>query len=256
MLGRRGMLGTAGAVLMAGNGRAEPSGLDPRLPAGLRASIALETLPGKAPLLRLADRPPNYETPLNAFRTGITPNAEFFVRYHLSAIPEMEDLQRDWKLRVDGDAAGNPVEFTLDELKRLPPAEVVATCQCSGCRRGLFEPHVPGVQWGIGAMGNARWQGVRLRDVLARAGVKPEAVELAMDGADGPPIAETPDYEKSIPIDRALHEDTLLAWAMNGEPLPHYNGFPVRVVVPGWTATYWLKHVTRLSVISRPLANF
>ncbi len=250
------MLGAAGAGLLGRNALAEGVALDTRLPEGLRETAAMEALPGKAPLIRLSSRPPNYETPLAAFRTAITPNNQFFVRYHLSGLPEQAELARDWKLSVGGDAARQPVAFSLAELQRLPAAEVIAVCQCSGNRRGLFQPHVPGVEWGLGAMGNARWQGVRLRDVLARAGVKPEAVELFLDGADGPPVAETPDYRKSIPISRALHEDTLLAFAMNGEKLPLLNGYPVRLVVPGWTATYWMKHVTQLTVSAKPLDNF
>ena len=257
---RRYLLGAAGAGLLGRDALAQGAtpglALDPRLPAGLRESAAMEALPGKAPLIRLSSRPPNYETPLSAFRTAITPNDKFFVRYHLSGLPEQAELARGWKLRVEGDAARQPVEFSLAELQRLPPAEIIAVCQCSGNRRGLFQPHVPGVEWGLGAMGNARWQGVRLRDVLARAGVKPEAVELFLEGADGAPIEGTPDYQKSIPIGRALHEDTLLAFAMNGEKLPMMNGYPVRLVVPGWTATYWMKHVTKLTISAKPMESF
>jgi DMSO/TMAO reductase YedYZ molybdopterin-dependent catalytic subunit len=253
---RRLLLGAAGAGLLARSAQAERVALDPRLPQGLHESAAMEALPGKAPLIRLSSRPPNYETPISAFRTAITPNNQFFVRYHLSGLPEQAELARDWKLRVEGDAAGQPVEFSLAALKQLPAAEVVAVCQCSGNRRGLFQPHVPGVEWGLGAMGNARWQGVRLRDVLARAGVKPEAVELFLEGADGPPVPETPDYQKSIPIARALRPDTILAFAMNGEPLPLTNGYPVRVIVPGWTATYWMKHVTKLTISAKPMESF
>lgn len=252
-MNRRALLGSA-AGFLASPALAEP--LDPRLPADLGASAAMEALPGKAPLLRLSSRPPNYEAPLDAFRTAITPNDRFFVRYHLSQIPEMAELSHGYALHIAGDAAERPLTLSLDELKRLPGAEVIAVCQCSGNRRGLHEPHVAGVEWGLGAMGNARWQGVRLRDVLNRAGVKRGALELHMDGADGPPVPETPDYVKAIPIERALHEDTLLAWQMNDQPLPHYNGFPVRVVVPGWTATYWVKHVTHLAIASKPQDGF
>ena len=140
-------------------------------------------------------------------------------------------------------AAATPAEYSLDDLKRgFEQVEIVAVCQCSGNRRGLSDPHVPGVEWGYGAMGNARWKGVRLRDVLNKAGLKKEAVEIAFDGADTASLAATPDFLKSIPPWKALDENTLLAWEMNGEPLPHLNGAPLRVIVPGWTATYWMKH--------------
>ena len=129
-------------------------------------------------------------------------------------------------------------------------------CQCSGNRRGLFEPHVPGVEWGVGAMGNAVWRGVRLKDVLARAGVKPGAIEVVFDGADTAPLDKTPDFVKSLPIDVAMSDDVLVAFEMNGQPLPHWNGFPVRLVVPGWTGTYWVKQLTSVKVVSTPEKNF
>jgi DMSO/TMAO reductase YedYZ molybdopterin-dependent catalytic subunit len=142
-------------------------------------------------------------------------------------------------------------------LKReFDSVEIAAVCLCSGNRRGLSDPHVPGVQWGHGAMGNAKWKGVRLKDVLAKAGVKAGALEVAFEGADGGVIEKTPDFTKSIPVWKALDENTLIAWEMNGEPLPHWNGFPARVVVPGWTATYWIKHVTSIEVLSQPFKGF
>jgi hypothetical protein len=112
------------------------------------------------------------------------------------------------------------------------------------------------VQWGYGAMGNAKWKGARLKDVLARAGIKKEAVEVVMDGADGPVIEKTPDFVKSIPAWKALDENALIAYEMNGEPLPHWNGAPARVVIPGWTATYWVKHVTSIEAITKPFEGF
>src|SRR3569833_1868969 len=125
------------------------------LPEGARGSYVLDTLPGKKPLITLSYRPPNYEAPLEYFRTAITPNDQFFVRYHLSVIPEVD--AKTWKLSVGGDGASNAASLTLDDLKAMPAAEVVAVNQCSGNRRGLFNPHVPGVEWGFGSMGCARW---------------------------------------------------------------------------------------------------
>jgi DMSO/TMAO reductase YedYZ molybdopterin-dependent catalytic subunit len=234
---------------------AEALSLEPRLPAGIRTAAALEALPGKAPLIKLTYRPPNYETPLHYFNELFTPNEAFFVRYHLSDIPEVDP--GTWRLAVGGEAATKPFELTLDALKRdFTPVEIAAVCQCSGNRRGLFEPHVAGVEWGYGAMGNARWKGVRLKDLLDRAGLAKDALEIAFEGADGPPVEKTPDFVKSIPIWKALDPDTLLAYEMNGQPLPHFNGAPARIIVPGWTATYWMKHVTRITARSTPEDNF
>lgn len=220
----------------------------------VRAAVreAMATLPGKSPALRrLTHRPPNYETPLEFFRSVITPNEVFFVRYHHPIIPQVEIA--DYRLEVGGPAIEQARSFTLEELRRdFPATEVTAVCQCSGNRRGFFDPPVPGLQWGHGAMGNARWRGVRLADLLASAGVKTGAVEVSFDAADAAPLEGTPDFVKSLPMAKALHPDTLLAYEMNGEPLPQANGFPVRLVVPGWTATYWIKHVNRIAVLDAP----
>ena len=144
----------------------------------------MATLPGKKPLIQLADRPPNYEAPLEYLRTPITPNDQFFVRYHLADIPEVE--AEDYKIAVGGDGANGQAELTLDDLKKMPAVEVVAVNQCSGNRRGLSKPHVAGVEWGYGAMGCARWKGARLKDVLDKVGLKKEAIEISFNGADGP----------------------------------------------------------------------
>jgi len=264
MSSRRDFLkGTGGLVLASGGGwlAGHAHGAVPNtpglaaLPAGATASGDLETLPGKVPLIKRSWRPPNYETPLSYFSTEITPNNAFFVRYHLAAIPQVSAAT--WTLKVGGEAAATPFELNLEQLKRdFAATELVAVNQCSGNRRGLFEPHVAGVQWSVGAMGNARWKGTRLKDVLAKAGLKKEAVEIVLDGADGPVMQGTPDFVKSIPVWRALDENTLLAYEMNGEPLPHWNGFPVRVIVPGWTGTYWMKHVSSINAITKPFDGF
>ncbi len=225
------------------------------LPSGAIEAGSLEALPGKVPLIRRSLRPPNFETPVELFDAAITPNRAFFVRWHLTDIPEVNPTT--WRLRVGGIAATTPAEYSLDELKRgFEQVEVVAVCQCSGNRRGLSDPHVPGVEWGYGGMGNARWKGVRLREVLNKAGLKKEAIEIAFDGADKGALAATPDFQKSIPVWKALDENTLLAWEMNGEPLPHMNGAPLRVIVPGWTATYWMKMLTSIDALDKPLVNF
>lgn len=225
------------------------------LPDGTLAEQSLVALPGKVPLIKKTFRPPNFETPIEYFRTPITRNDAFFVRYHLAGIPQVK--AESWRLAIDGDSAERPMELDLRQLVRdFPMAEVTAVCQCSGNRRGLFQPHVAGVEWGVGAMGNAVWRGVRLKDLLARAGVKAGTVEAVFDGADGPVLPKTPDFVKSLPIDVALGEHVLVAVEMNGRPLPHWNGYPARLVVPGWTGTYWVKQLTHIKLVSEPEKNF
>jgi DMSO/TMAO reductase YedYZ molybdopterin-dependent catalytic subunit len=164
---------------------------------------------------------------------------------------------RDWSLSVGGDAAERPVVFKLEDLQRdFRHTEVTAVCQCSGNRRGLSDPHVAGVEWGYGAMGNATWRGPLLRDVLAKAGVAAGAVEVWLTGADSPALPSTPAFRKSLPVEKAMGDELILALTMNGQPLPLLNGFPVRLIVPGWTATYWMKHLNGLTISSKPLDNF
>lgn len=261
---RRNFLAATGGTLAAGAlgslvpavARAASTVWQPgELAEGTITSAILEALPGKAALLKRSFRPPNYETPLEYFRTPFTPNNAFFVRWHLANIRPVN--LRDWRLKVGGDAAGRPFELDMATLKReFEHVELAAVCLCSGNRRGMFQPHVPGVEWGVGAMGNAVWKGVRLRQVLNRAALKPGAVEVAFNGADGGVIPATPDFIKSIPIEKALDDNTLIAFEMNGKPLPHYNGFPARLVVAGWTGTYWMKQLTDISVITKPQGGF
>jgi DMSO/TMAO reductase YedYZ molybdopterin-dependent catalytic subunit len=224
------------------------------LSEGTRAAAFVDTLPGKKPLIKLTYRPPNYETPIEYFRTAITPNDAFFVRYHLPIIPEVE--AKTWKVFVGGDGANGEIEVTLDDLKKMPVSEVVAVNLCSGNRRGLFQPHVTGVQWGYGAMGCARWRGARLKDLLDKVSVKKEAIEIVFYGADRAILDKTPHFIKSIPLWKAMEESTLVAYEMNGEPLPHFNGFPARIVVPGWTGTYWMKHIASIKAVTKPESGF
>jgi DMSO/TMAO reductase YedYZ molybdopterin-dependent catalytic subunit len=225
------------------------------MPSGAVETGVLDALAGKKPLVKRSFRPPNYETPLEYFNSLYTPNDAFFVRYHLAAIPEVSTSA--WRLRVGGDAVSSPREYALDDLRRqFELVEIAAVNQCSGNRRGLFEPNVPGIQWGYGGMGNARWRGVRLKDLLAKAGVRTDALEVVLDGADGPVMPATPDFVKSIPVAKALEANTLVAFEMNGEPLPRWNGAPARLVVPGWTATYWVKHLADVRVTAKTFDGF
>ena len=225
------------------------------LPDGALSEQMLYALPGKVPLIKKTFRPPNFETPIDYFRAPVTPNNAFFVRYHIADIPEVKAAE--WTLGVGGESAERELKFTLGQLrKEFKAVETMAVCQCSGNRRGLFEPHVAGVEWGVGAMGNALWRGVRLKDVLDKAGIKADALEVVFDGADHAVLDKTPDFVKSLPIEIARNQDTLIAFEMNGKPLPHWNGFPARLVVPGWTGTYWVKHLVSIKVISKPETNF
>jgi len=264
MLTRRGVLSSAGALAAAAGsnalatrmGSAAAPYLGPAdLPEGALSSATLDALPGKAPLIKRSYRPPNYETPINVFNESFTPNDQFFVRWHLANIPEVDG--KSWKLKVGGEGAATAFELTLDQIgKDFEQVEISAVCQCSGNRRGLSKPHVMGVEWGYGAMGNAKWCGARLKDILTKAGIKKDAVEVAFDGADSGVIEKTPDFIKSLPAWKAVDENTLVAIHMNGKPLPHWNGYPARIVVPGWTATYWVKQLTDVNVLMKPFAGF
>ncbi|HEY4750476.1 MAG TPA: molybdopterin-dependent oxidoreductase [Steroidobacteraceae bacterium] len=231
--------------------------MSPRLRADEAANGAdgLVALPGKRPLIQRAFRPPNFETPLAELAAPFTRNDAFFVRYHLAVIPRLDP--QSWRVQVGGASVQRPLAMSLRELRRaFPVVSLAAINQCSGNRRGLFSPRVPGVQWGNGAMGNALWTGVRLRDVLRRAGVAFDALEVVFNGADSAVLPSTPNFVKSLPIERALDENTLIAFEMNGEPLPHWNGAPARLIVPGWTGTYWMKHLTDIRVEPKPFAGF
>jgi DMSO/TMAO reductase YedYZ molybdopterin-dependent catalytic subunit len=264
MITRRRLLeGASAGAALAGLGlpfaQAAVPGLPDALPSGMRGEATLEALPGKKPLIKLSYRPFNYETPVEYFREPITPNDAFFVRYHLSGVPEANDKSIDpktWKLEVGGDGANGQLTLSFDQLKALPATEVVAVNQCSGNRRGLFSPHVPGVEWGYGAMGCARWKGARLKDVLDKVGLKKEAIEVSFNGADGPAFDKTPDFIKSIPTWKAVEETTLIAYEMNGAPIPHLNGAPARIIVPGWTGTYWMKHIVSIKALTQPQGGF
>jgi len=246
---RRVVAGSIGGLLLS-----SLSGM-PTLRAAAAADEPLIALPGKRPLIKRTFRPPNYETPLADLRPEMTANDAFFVRYHLASIPEIDP--RTWRLRIGGTSAKSSLELSLDELKRgFERVQFAAINQCSGNRRGLFTPRAGGVQWTYGAMGNALWGGVRLRDVLNRVGMKSDALEVIFDGGDLASLRGTPDFAKSLPVDRALDAHTLIAFEMNGEPLPRWNGAPARLVVAGWTATYWVKHLTSINVEPKAFDGF
>lgn len=214
----------------------------------------LVRFPEKTDLILLTDRPPQLETPLKYFRSDLTGNDAFFVRWHLANIPTEIDTAA-FRLSVGGHVQ-SALSLSLDDLKKFDAASVVAVCQCSGNSRSFFSPRVPGGQWQNGAMGNARWTGARLKDLLAKAGVKDGAVQVSFQGLDRPVLPATPQFIKSLHLDVANNPDILVAYAMNDQPLPMLNGFPVRLIVPGWFATYWVKALNEVSVLDKPLASF
>ncbi len=209
----------------------------------------LARFPGKVPMRVVNDRPPCLETPWRYFRHDLTPNDAFYVRWHLQAIPTAVD-PATWRLRIDG-AVDRPLELSMDDLKRLGGDEVVAVNQCSGNSRSLLAPRVAGAQWRNGAMGNARWGGISLAKLLHRAGVKKDAVQVTFDGLDEGPLASVPDFVKALDLAHALEPEVTVAYAMNNEPLPALNGFPARLVVPGWYATYWVEALHRITVVPK-----
>jgi sulfite dehydrogenase (cytochrome) subunit A len=217
---------------------------------------SLAKFPQKRPLILVTTRPPQLETPFSVFNEGvITPNDAFFVRYHLAEVPTSIDPET-FKVEIKG-KVNSPMTRSLADLKtKFEPVEIVAVNQCSGNSRGFSNPRVAGGQLGNGAMGNAKWKGVRLKDVLNKAGVAAGAKQVTFNGLDKAPLEKTPDFVKALEVDHALHEDTLLAYEMNGEPLPMLNGFPLRLVVPGHYGTYWVKHVNEIIVVDAPGANF
>jgi DMSO/TMAO reductase YedYZ molybdopterin-dependent catalytic subunit len=253
---RRDMIAGAGAASLASPSvAAESTRIPAGLPDGTRDVAQFVNLPDKRRLLRLTDRPPNYATPIDVFTDVVTPNDRFFVRYHLAGVPSAEDMD-DWSLSIGGDAVDHPVRLKLSDLLDLPSNEILTVCQCAGNRRGFVDPHVAGVQWPDGGMGCAVWRGPLLSDVLKTARVKQEALEVWVNGADKPVLGGTPPFRKSIPMEKALDADTIVAIAMNNAPLPLLNGYPARLVVPGWVGTYWMKHLTHIEVSSTPLKNF
>src|SRR5581483_5967180 len=216
----------------------------------------LVAYPQKRPLIRLTTRPPQLETPFSVFNEGIiTPNDAFFVRYHLSGIPTTVDVET-FRLLIGGKVT-TPLTFSIADLKtQFEPVELVAVNQCSGNSRGFFQPRVPGGQSGNGAMGNARWKGVRLADVLKKCGLAEGARQAVFNGLDKTVMPTTPDFVKSLDVDQAMDGEVMLAWQMNGEDLPWLNGFPLRLVVPGHYGTYWVKHLNEINVVDREFNGY
>jgi DMSO/TMAO reductase YedYZ molybdopterin-dependent catalytic subunit len=193
---------------------------------------------------------------LKFFDKGVfTPNDQFYVRWHWAVIPTDIDIGK-FSLTVRGHVNQTLSLSLNDILHGLQSVQLSAVNQSSGNSRGLFQPRVPGGQWANGAMGNALWTGVRLKDVLDKAGVKPGAVQVRFKGLEEPVVTDAPHCMKSPDIDHARDGEVMIAYAMNGEQLPLVNGFPLRLVVPGWYATYWVKMLNDIEVLNEPDTNY
>jgi DMSO/TMAO reductase YedYZ molybdopterin-dependent catalytic subunit len=242
-----GIIGASGLPALAANTIDLPFGNGER---------RIVNFPQKTEMILLRTRPPLLETPFDVFDQGVfTPNDRFFVRWHLPVIPTTIDVNT-FRLRIDGHVRQS-VELTLDEiLKRFRPVELAAVNQCSGNSRGFFSPRVPGGEWGNGAMGNAMLTGIPLKDLLDHAGLMPGTVQVRFRGLDSGEVPETPVFMKSLSLDHAMDGQVMVAYGMNGTQLPVLNGFPLRLIVPGWYSTYWVKMLTHIEVLAQPDDNF
>ncbi|EDT42590.1 molybdopterin-dependent oxidoreductase [Burkholderia ambifaria] len=255
-----GGLGALGALGLATLSRPRIAGATEsdtiELPFANGTRMLTSSFPQKKDVILLRTRPPLLETPYEVFDSGVlTPNDRFFVRWHLANIPTSV-APSTYRLGIRG-CVEKTVSLKLDDLlTKFDRHEITAVAQCAGNSRGLFDPRVPGAQWAHGAMGNARWTGVRLKDLLDYAGVRSNAVQVRFKGLDTGVVPQTPQLMKSLDIDHARDGEVMVAYAMNGEPLPYLNGYPIRLIVPGWFATYWIKMLADIEVLDRPDDRF
>jgi sulfite oxidase len=206
---------------------------------------------GKEKLLVRSLRPPDFETPVALLDSFITPIEHFYVRSHMP-VPQADAAA--WVLKVGGEVA-SPLSLSIDEIKKLPAVTVTMTLECAGNGRGFFDPAVAGIQWQKGAVGTARFTGARMSDVLKRAGVKTTGRNVEMHAGDRPP-GTMPAFVRQVPMAKAMHPDTLLAYDMNGQPIPLVHGFPLRAIVPGWEGAYSIKWLTSLNVLDKDSDSF
>jgi DMSO/TMAO reductase YedYZ molybdopterin-dependent catalytic subunit len=252
---RRRFLAAAGAATLAPLTAVAENIIKLPLPGGPDERAITTAFPQKGALILQRTRPPLLETPMEVFDKLIfTPNDQFYVRWHWAGIPNEINVN-SFRLAVHG-YVNRTLSLSLNELLALPQMELVAVNQCSGNSRGYFEPRVPGAQWSHGAMGNARWTGVSLKTVLDRAGVKAGAVAVRFSGMDEAVLPDAPKLMKSLAVDHARDGEVMLAYAMNGEQLPLLNGFPLRLIVPGWYSTYWVKTLNDIEVLDQPDTNY
>ncbi|MGC2473332.1 MAG: sulfite oxidase [Candidatus Sulfotelmatobacter sp.] len=193
------------------------------------------------------------ETPVEYLNVWLTPVPHFFVRNHMHEPSELDAAT--WRLTVGGEVE-KPITLSLSELVKFDSHSVVDTLECAGNGRSLQRPQVPGIQWGKGAVSTAKFSGPRLRDVLQRAGVKSSGKHIMFRGLDEVP-GKVPPFIRSIPIEKALDADTLVATHMNGAPLTKHHGFPARALVPGWIGAASCKWLSEIKVLdSEFVGNF
>ena len=207
---------------------------------------------GKDKLIRRSVRPPDYETPVSLLDSFITPVENFYVRSHLPVPPALDAAT--WTLKIDGEVT-TPLSLSLAEIRKLPAATVTVTLECAGNGRSFFDPPVAGIQWEKGAVGTARWTGVRMSELLKRAGARPTGKNVVMNCADRP-LGTMPAFVRQVPIAKAMNADTILAYEMNGQPIPPVHGFPLRAIVPGWEGAYSVKWLTSLTVLDKDSDSF
>jgi sulfoxide reductase catalytic subunit YedY len=208
--------------------------------------ISTVAFPEKQPMITYSDRPPLLESPRSVFTQTITPNDQFFVRWHLPEIPTYIDPNK-FTIKIDGEVERD-ITISLHDLKtKFEPVEVTAVLQCGGNSRSAFTPSAGGIQWGSGAVGNAKWKGVRLREVLERAGIKKGAQWIGFNGQDNAAYYETPNFVRELHLDE-LNDHVILAFEMNGEDLPYLNGYPLRLIIPGTYSDSWVKMLSHITV--------
>src|SRR6202042_2160582 len=207
--------------------------------------------PGEEVMLLRSFRFVDLESPVEYFDTWLTPVPHFFVRNHMYEPSELD--ANDWRLSVSGEVE-KPLTLSLAELSKLETLSVVNTLECAGNGRSLHRPQVPGIQWGKGAVSTARFSGPRLRDVLRRAGVKPTGKHVMFRGLDEVP-GKVPPFIRSIPLEKALDSDTLIATHMNGASLTKHHGFPARALVPGWIGAASCKWLTEIKLLDAEFAG-
>ena len=211
-------------------------------------------------LTTISEDPLVRESIVASLVTAITPTESFYVRNHFSVVPEIDADK--WRLKVEG-MVHQPLELTFDELLSLPSVESVVTLECAGNSRSYLTPPAEGIAFGHGAVSTARWKGVSLAQVLERAGVSEDALEVVFHGADtgeeeedGVVYSTELPYSRSLPVDTAMRPELLLAYEMNGEPLAPDHGFPVRLLVPRWYGMASVKWLTRIEVVDKPFEGF
>lgn len=255
---RRRLLGTAG---MGGLGMLTAPAFAQRMidlhaTGGPSTRPLTDDFPQKRAMVLQRTSPPWLETPFDTFDKGVfTPNDQHFVSWHWADFPSEPDLD-SYRLTVRGHV-NQPLSLTIHEiLNDFPRIELAAVAQCAGNSRIYMQPRVAGAQWANGSMSNALWTGIPLRAVLDRAGVKAGALQVRFGGMDKVILPESPAFLKSIDIDHARDGEVMLAFGMNGEQLPLLNGFPLKLVVPGWCAVYWIKMLSDIEVLDQPDTNY